>query len=90
MINDDKLKMLKNRIMAKLKQVYSFPKNEYAEGYVGACKAVLNVIYELEQPGEREADIKIITRWLKALRDRTTDQYDRKMLDIAIEVLDSE
>lgn len=49
MINDDKLKMLKNRIMAKLKQVYSFPKNEYAEGYVGACKAVLNVIYELEQ-----------------------------------------
>ena len=45
---NDKLDALEKRITAKLEEVYSFPKTEYAEGYVNACKAVLKVISELK------------------------------------------
>ena len=47
-MNDiDRLDALEKRIIAKINDVYSHPKTEYAEGYVNACKAVLRVIEEL-------------------------------------------
>lgn len=35
------------RIHRKLKEVYSYPKTDYAEGYVNACKAAVRMLEEL-------------------------------------------
>ena len=36
-----------DRINKKLAEVYQYPKTEYAEGYVNACKAARQMIREL-------------------------------------------
>ena len=59
------------RIQNKLNEVFQYPKTEYAEGFVNACKAVLRMLDSL--PSVDAVPVEWIKEEIEGLREMNTD-----------------